>query len=141
MDSASVKKLIGSCLLVQDDKYLLVNAKGGAAKGLWNNPGGHKEEDESIEECAKREVKEETGYDVKIKKLIGIYTRLAKKYVFECEIKSSKLEVPVDEIADARWFTVGEIKTLTNITFGARRSIIDYSTGKFNQSYTTKECP
>lgn len=118
-----MKKLIGSGLLIQNGKYLLVNAKVGAANGFWNNPGGHKDESESIEECAKREVKEETGYDVVIKKLIGVYFRHAEKHVFESEIVSGKLELPPQEIADAKWFTIDEVKNLKNVTFGARQSI------------------
>ena len=141
MDSTSVKKLIGSGLLVQNGKFLLVNAKVGAAKGLWNNPGGHIDEGEDIENCANREVKEETGFNVVIKKLIGTYSRHAEKYVFETEITSGKLNIPPDEIAEAKWFTVEEVKKLKNITFGARQSIFDYSLGKYGQTYQTNEVP
>ena len=135
------KKIIGSGLLAQNGKFLLVNAKVGAAKGLWNNPGGHQDEGETAEETAKREIKEETGFDVVIKKLIGVYSRRAKKHVFEAEIVSGDLKLPENEIADAKWFTLSEVKKLTNITFGARQSIFDYSTGKYNQSYQTNEVP
>ena len=41
--------------------------------------GGALEIGESIEEAAKREVKEETGLDIKIEYLIGVYS----KYLFE----------------------------------------------------------
>jgi ADP-ribose pyrophosphatase YjhB (NUDIX family) len=42
--------------------------------GLWALPGGGMELGESIEDCAVREVKEETGLDVEITGLVGIYT-------------------------------------------------------------------
>lgn len=42
--------------------------------GLWALPGGGMDLGESIEECALREVKEETGLDVHITGLIGVYT-------------------------------------------------------------------
>lgn len=41
---------------------------------LWALPGGGMELGESIEETAVREVKEETGLDVSITGLVGIYT-------------------------------------------------------------------
>ncbi|HWU46112.1 MAG TPA: NUDIX domain-containing protein [Humibacter sp.] len=42
--------------------------------GLWALPGGGLELGESIEDCAVREVREETGLDVEITGLVGIYT-------------------------------------------------------------------
>ena len=42
--------------------------------GLWCLPGGHMEPGESAAETCVREVKEETGLDVGVVKLVGIYT-------------------------------------------------------------------
>lgn len=42
--------------------------------GLWCLPGGHMEPGESAAETCIREVKEETGLDVRVVRLVGIYT-------------------------------------------------------------------
>ena len=87
-------KLIGSGLIEQNGKYLLIKARVGVAKDFWNNPGGHQDEGETIEESAIREVKEETGYDVEVVRLIGTYARKARKYVFEMRVIGGNLNCP-----------------------------------------------
>lgn len=41
--------------------------------GKWDFPGGGLEHDESVKECAEREVKEETGYEIEVKGFYGIH--------------------------------------------------------------------
>ncbi|WP_350352827.1 NUDIX domain-containing protein [Microbacterium sp. A8/3-1] len=55
----------------EDGRILLVHR---VDNGLWALPGGGMELGESIEDCAIREVREETGLDVEIAGLIGVYT-------------------------------------------------------------------
>ncbi|MFI6578786.1 NUDIX hydrolase [Nocardiopsis sp. NPDC050513] len=45
-----------------------------ADNGLWAMPGGGMEMTESLPDTAVREVKEETGYDVRVTGLVGTYT-------------------------------------------------------------------
>lgn len=135
-------KIIGSGLIEKDGTFLLVKAKRGLPKGLWNNPGGHKEEEESMEDTVKRELKEETGFDVEIGRLIGTYLfGEIKKSVYEAKIVGGILDCPPDEIEEARWFTIDEVKKLPNTTFGALQSILDYSIHKYKQSYQTEKIP
>ena len=42
--------------------------------GFWVIPGGHVDYGETTEKAVKREMKEELGTPVKIKKLIGVYS-------------------------------------------------------------------
>jgi 8-oxo-dGTP pyrophosphatase MutT (NUDIX family) len=52
------------CHVIKGDKLLLKKATRGISIGKWNAPGGKIERGESPEECAKREVLEETGLRV-----------------------------------------------------------------------------
>lgn len=52
------------CHVMRGDKLLLKKATRGISKGKWNAPGGKVESGETPEECAKREVLEETAVRV-----------------------------------------------------------------------------
>jgi len=57
----------------QNNKILLVKRGTVVFKGYWALPGGRVDSGETIEQAVVREVKEETGLDIKIVKKIGEY--------------------------------------------------------------------
>src|SRR5665213_417667 len=59
-------------LLVENDKLLLGKRKNSHGNGTWAPPGGHLEFGESFEECAIREVLEETGLNIKNPEFLAI---------------------------------------------------------------------
>lgn len=92
---------IGVFGVVFDDKQrvLLCHRKD---YGLWNLPGGALEKEEAPWEGVKREVKEETGLDVEVSKITGIYFKPKENnlvLVFLCKVKSG--EVRLNDEADA----------------------------------------
>ena len=61
---------------------------------LWNLPGGKLEEKESPWDGAVRETKEETGLDVRVDKLIGVYNKPDQNEIvfsFLCSVIKGKL--------------------------------------------------
>ena len=58
-------------------KGMIINSKGKILLAHNNNtyqfPGGHLEDEETLDECITREMKEETGLNIKNPKLTGIY--------------------------------------------------------------------
>ncbi|MBO0610695.1 NUDIX hydrolase [Myceligenerans salitolerans] len=60
-------------VIVRDetDRLLLIHR---TDNDLWSIPGGAMEPGESVRQAAVRETNEETGYDVEITGLVGIYT-------------------------------------------------------------------
>jgi 8-oxo-dGTP diphosphatase len=52
-------------IIKKDNKVLLGKRTGSHGVGTWNFPGGHLEFNEEFDDCARREVKEETGLAIK----------------------------------------------------------------------------
>ncbi len=61
------------CFIKKDDKYLMLHRS--PAKRImpdvWMAPGGHREFNEGLFACSRREVKEETGLDIKNLRVIA----------------------------------------------------------------------
>jgi len=67
-------------LVFRDGKVLLGRRKGSHGSGQYGGPGGHLEYMESPQECAEREIREETGITVCNIRFLCL-TNLLKRYV------------------------------------------------------------
>ena len=68
-----------SAVVVDEGGRILLHRR--RDNGTWALPGGQMELGESLSDCARREVKEETGFDIEVVGLVGTYTD--PKHVFE----------------------------------------------------------
>ncbi|MDT3398563.1 NUDIX domain-containing protein [Streptomyces sp. B1866] len=71
-------QLVFAAVCVVDEDRVLLQRRGD--DGAWGFPGGAVELGESAEEAAVREVGEETGLDVRVTELLGIYTKYWHTY-------------------------------------------------------------
>lgn len=67
-----------SAIVVDDEGRILLHRR--QDNNMWALPGGKMEYGETLASCAIREVKEETGFDVEVTGIVGIYTD--PKHVF-----------------------------------------------------------
>ena len=70
----SLPSLTVDVIINLKDGIVLVKRKNDPYKGKWAIPGGFVEYGETVEKAARRETKEETGLDVKVDNLIGVYS-------------------------------------------------------------------
>ena len=111
------------CVVRKDNEFLLVR-EARMDKGLWNQPGGWLDKGENLVDGARREVKEETGLDVQIKGLLGVFNLVKRnhpeaktdihcvKIIFAAEVVGGELSFDKDEITEARWFSQEEIERM-----------------------------
>lgn len=110
------------CVVVTKEaepKVLLIQRGNEPYKGCWAFPGGFMNMDETTEQCAIRELEEETGLKIDEVKQIGAYSRV------DCDPRGRTITVaylafvdsPVevkgqDDAAKAEWFALSNLPEL-----------------------------
>jgi len=113
-------KLVVSVLTKNNGKYLLVKETLEDGKEKWIVPGGKVEFGESLEDAAKREIKEETGLKIDrlkflffkeaIYPLVNYHTVI---FFYSANTKKSALEDDIEgKVIEAKWFTKKQVKKL-----------------------------
>lgn len=108
------QKIIGVGVIWNKQGQILIDRRlqSGVLGGLWEFPGGKIEPGETVEDCIKREIREELGIDIEVgNHLITIehlYTHLhVTLIVHHCNyVSGTPQPLECDEI---RWVTLAEI--------------------------------
>jgi ADP-ribose pyrophosphatase YjhB (NUDIX family) len=124
-------------IVQREAEILLVQRKFEPQIGNWSLPAGFVEWGESAEETAVREVKEETGLDIAVRGLYGVYA--ARDYwdyqvllvVYRAQILGGDLKAG-DDALDARFFEYSALPS--NVAFRIHRNILAALANERNQS-------
>jgi ADP-ribose pyrophosphatase YjhB (NUDIX family) len=115
LDAATAKAQFGIGVfgvILEDGKVLL-----GLRRDIewWNLPGGGMEPGETVDEALCREVLEETGLEVQVGRLVGVYSKPQKSEVvltFLCSITGGAL-AETEETRECRFFALDALPANT----------------------------
>ncbi|WP_374443303.1 NUDIX hydrolase [Pseudomonas panipatensis] len=104
--------------IVEDQGRFLLVEELSAGKAVLNQPAGHLEANESLLEAAVRETLEETGWEVELTAVTGIYLYTApsngvtyQRVCFAARPLRHRPELPLDQgIIGPRWLTRTELE-------------------------------
>ena len=110
----------GGCIFNENGEVLLQKR---ADCNKWGFPGGAIELGETPEMAAKREVKEETGLEIEVQKLIGIYTDSDVVYpngdkahsiciCYEMSVVGGELSCDENETLELKYFSLDDMPEL-----------------------------
>ncbi|MCP4415522.1 MAG: NUDIX domain-containing protein [Chloroflexi bacterium] len=116
-------------VIVEDGKVLLLKREDFE---VWALPGGGVDEGESLAETAVREAYEETGLNVEITHLIGIYSEIGSWSdwhiaSFAAKIVGGELKSQVGEVLDLRFFPLDSLPK--DMFWWHRQHIEDFQAG------------
>lgn len=102
-----------------EPKLLLIEREGEPFRGCWALPGGFLNMDETTEQCALRELDEETGLSLHGPRLIGCYSAVDRdprgRTISLAYLLRVDTELPVcghDDAAMAQWWSLSALPTL-----------------------------
>lgn len=115
---------LGCSAIIFDEKREKVLLTRRADNGRWCLPGGGMESGESVAEACEREILEETGLTVRVKRLIGVYSNPDQLVIypdgkkaffvvlsFEAEVMDGELSLS-DETTELGYFSVPEMESM-----------------------------
>ena len=110
------------CVVFSNDlnglSVLLIERANEPFKGCWAFPGGFMDMEEDAEDCAKRELKEETGLEIRSMRQLGAFTDVNRdprgrtvSIAYYAIVEKSDV-IGADDASQARWFPIDSIPPL-----------------------------
>lgn len=104
-------------IVVHDDELLMVKRGNDPGKGLWSLPGGRVEPGEYLADALRREVAEETGLDVTVGDLVGIFEVVGEPHyvILDFFARAEGAITPVaaaSDVDEVRWVPLGRVGEL-----------------------------
>lgn len=119
-----------NAVIIKAGKVLLVKRAQDPEAGNWDIPGGYLDWDETLEECAARELKEETGLlaqpsDLKFFSIFSNPNNAAHNQVIDIYFVSRKfsgeIEIEQAEVLEAKWFNLDNLPP--NVAFDHKEAL------------------
>ena len=135
MAEAAPRPLVGvGVIFIRDEKVFLAKRHGAHGEDTWASAGGHLENGETLEECARREAMEELGVTVGGLRFLCVSNIIAYdkhyvdiEFVGDIDGQEPQLMEP-DAFYDSGWFP---LDNLPEPLFRAMRYAVDsYRTGQ-----------
>ncbi len=123
--NVSLRHVVIDNLILNDNKILLVKRAAHLLNGgKWGIIGGFVERDENIEGATRREILEETGYEIESLQLIAIVDnpdrpnedRQNISFVHAVRV-TNKVGQPDNESTEIKWFDLNELPTKEDFAF------------------------
>ena len=130
--------IVVNVAVIQDNKILLTQREDFET---WILPSGGVEDGESVAQAAIRETKEETGLDVELTRLVGIYSRLGNVLsshvvLFSASPMSDEIKCQVGETIAVEWFPFDRIPSPLSV--GHKKRIEDAISGTGGSTCVTQ---
>ncbi len=106
--------------VVRDDGRILMTRR--VDDGEWDFPGGFSDLGENVAHTAVREIKEETGYDIQVERIIGVFSHPHFHYtyphgdrvknvgvMFRARLVGGRPKLDAEELLEMAWMTPDEI--------------------------------
>ena len=93
-----------SAIIERGGEYLMARRRD---IGWWNLPGGGLEAGETVEQGLAREVREEVGVEIRVIRLVGVYSKPQKSEVvltFLCKLADDTPPTTSDEVSEVGWY-------------------------------------
>jgi len=105
---------VTAAVIVQQGKLMIAQRpEQGLLGGLWEFPGGKLEAGETLAGCLRREIREETGADIQVGELLGVYRHAYTHFrvtlhAFWCSLKNGGQPQAL-EASELRWVEPAEL--------------------------------